>query len=126
MRSYLLSAAALALSVLSAGPVLAAGPSFSCARATRADERAICRSSALRTADARMAALYRDIQHCTAMGGHGTNLDDQQAWLARRAECGGNSACISRLYRGRIAEFAPMAAKARRFMLKGECPNVLE
>ena len=126
MKKFAFLVIAQLLAAFTVAPAEAAGPSFSCARATAPDERTICRSPALRAADARMAALYHDIQHCTAMGGHGTNLDDQRAWLGRRADCGRNSACIARLYRGRIAEFAPMAAKARHFLLKGECPNSLE
>ena len=118
--------AAFVGSAAGAGPAVAAGgPSFSCARASAADERAICRSPALRAADARMASLYRDIQGCTMMGGHGDNIDLQRAWLARRSQCGGNTTCLARLYRARIAEFAPMAARARRFMQVEECPGPL-
>lgn len=118
--------AALACTSAGAGAAAGAGgPSFSCARATRADEQAICRSPSLRMADARMASLFRDIQGCTAMGGHGANIDDQRAWLARRSRCGGNASCLARIYHARIAEFAPLAAKARRFMRTEECPNSL-
>ena len=103
----------------------AGGPSFSCARASSADERAICRSPALRKADAQMASLYHDIQGCTMMGGRGDNIDIQREWLARRALCGGNSICIARLYQARIAEFAPMAARARGLMRAEQCPGPL-
>jgi uncharacterized protein len=72
-----------------------------------------------------MASLYRDIQHCAMMGGRGDNIDDQRAWLARRANCGGNTACLARLYRARIALFAPMAARARKLMRAQECPGPL-
>ena len=103
----------------------AGGPSFSCARASAADERAICNSPSLSAADARMTALYHDIQGCTMMGARGNNIDDQRAWLARRASCGGNTACLTRLYRARIAEFGPLAAKARKLMRAEECPGPL-
>ena len=103
----------------------ARAPSFSCARAMAADERAICHSPALSAADARLAALYRDIQSCTMMGGRGNNIDDQRDWLARRARCGGNSSCLARHYRARIAEFAPLAAKARKLMRAEQCPGPL-
>jgi uncharacterized protein len=103
----------------------AGGPSFSCARADGADEKTICRSPALRLADVRMASLFRDIQGCTAMGGHGTNIDDQRVWLAQRSRCGRNASCLTRLYRARIAEFAPLAAKARRLIRAEQCPGLL-
>ena len=114
-----------AIVALAGSAAEAGGPSFSCARASAADERAICHSPALRAADARMASLFRAIQGCTAMGGHGDNIDDQRAWLARRALCGGNTACLARLYNARIAGFAPLAAKARRLMRAEECPGPL-
>ena len=72
-----------------------------------------------------MASLYRDIQGCTMMGGRGDNIDLQRDWLARRARCGGNTACLARIYRAHIAEFAPMAAKARQLMRAEECPGPL-
>lgn len=115
-------AAFAALTTTAAG---AGGPSFSCARASGADERAICRSPALSAADARMASLYHAIQHCTMMGGRGDNIDEQRAWLARRARCGGNTACLARIYNTRIALFAPLAAKARRLLQRQECPGPL-
>lgn len=90
-----------------------------------ADERAICRSPSLSAADARLALLYRDIQHCTMMGGRGDNIDDQREWLTRRGQCGGNSACLARIYRARNAHFTPMAARARKLMRSEECPGPL-
>jgi uncharacterized protein len=98
---------------------------LSCARASAPDERAICRSPALSAADSRMASLYRDIQHCTMMGGRSDNIDGQREWLAQRTLCGSNSLCIARLYQARIAEFAPMAARARKLMRAEECPGPL-
>ena len=123
ISAYLTNFAAIAaLASTAAG---AGGPSFSCARASGADERAICHSPTLRAADARMASLYRDIQGCTMMGGRGDNIDDQRAWLARRARCGGNADCLARIYNARIALFAPLATRARRLMQKQECPGPL-
>ena len=114
-----------AMAALASSSAIAGGPSFSCARASAADERAICRSPSLSAADARMAALYRDIQHCTMMGGRGDNIDDQREWLTRRSHCGANAACLARSYRARIALFAPMAARARKLMRAEECPGPL-
>jgi uncharacterized protein len=120
------SLAFFAAIVACAGTPAAAGePSFSCARASAADERAICRSAGLSAADARMASLYRDIQSCTMMGGRGDNIEGQREWLARRAHCGGNISCLARFYNARIAYFAPMAARARKLMRAEECPGPL-
>ena len=113
------------LAAFAGGAAEAGAPSFSCARASTADERAICRNEALRAADARMASLYRDIQGCTMMGGRGDNIDIQREWLARRALCGSNNACLSRIYRARIAEFTPLAARARKLMRAEQCPGPL-
>ena len=115
----------VAIASLSTTFAEAGKPSFSCARASAADERAICRSPALGEADARMASLFRDIQGCTMMGGRGENIDDQRAWLARRARCGSNTACLARVYHARIAEFASLAARARLLRRADECPGPL-
>ena len=114
-----------AIASLTSAAAEARGPSFSCPRATGADELTICRSPALRAADARMASMFRDIQGCTAMGGHGDNVDDQRAWLMRRGRCGSNANCLARIYAARIAEFAPLATKARRLMRVESCPGPL-
>lgn len=108
-----------------ATPVAASGPSFNCARATGPDERAICRSPALSAQDRQLARLYRDVQHCTAMGGRGANIDDQLDWLKARARCGKDRACLVGLYRVRIRQFAPMAAHARQYLKAGDCPRPL-
>ena len=115
----------IALALLAAVPAQAAGPSFSCARATGADERAICRSPTLSAQDRQLARVYNDVQHCTAMGGRGANIDDQRDWLQARRRCGGDRACLSNLYRVRINQFAPMAVKARRYLKAGDCPRPL-
>ena len=126
MRSSASLVVFAAIAALVVTAARAGGPSFSCARAVRADERAICRSPALRQADARMASLFSDIQGCTMMGGHATNTDDQRAWLALRSRCGGSVSCLARLYHARIGEFAPLAAKARQLMRAEQCPGPLK
>ena len=125
MRSITTLATFAAIAALASTAAGAAGPSFSCARASAADERAICRSPSLSAADARMTAMYHDIQDCSMMGARGSNIDDQRAWLERRARCGGNTACLTRLYHARIAQFAPLAARARKFIRAEECPGPL-
>ena len=116
----LLTVAAL---MLSAAPAVAKGPSFSCTQAARADERAICHSSALSAKDRRMARDYRALLSCLGMGSRDAEKDYQTAWLQRRAGCGADRVCISRLYRQRIAELAPRAAKARKLSARHMCPG---
>jgi uncharacterized protein len=38
------------------------------------------------------------------MGARGAMQDSQQAWLAKRQRCGGDTACLLQSYRTRIAE----------------------
>ena len=115
--------AALLVLALFAAPAMAKGPSFDCAKAAKADEKAICASPKLAALDARMAGLYAEVQHCSGMGSRDVNNSQQGAWLRRRAACGGNAACIGALYQARIAHFAPRAAKARKFNASGDCPG---
>jgi uncharacterized protein len=115
-------AAALALSGLAA-PALAGSPGFDCRKAVRADERAICRSPALAASDRRMTRDYRAILSCLGMGSRDAERDVQSAWLARRAACGANTACIKRLYRSRLAQLAPRAARARTLASRQMCPG---
>ena len=125
MRNKALLAIFAAIAATASTTASAGGPSFSCARASAVDERAICRSLALSAADVRMTSLYRDIQGCTMMGGRDSNIEDQRAWLVQRSQCGRNATCLTRLYRARIAEFAPLAARARKLMRAEECPGPL-
>lgn len=117
--------ALLAGMLLAAAPASAAGPGFNCARASSADERAICRSAALSAQDRLLARLYRDVQSCTAMGNHAVNIEEQRAWLQQRRQCGASQACLAKLYKARIALFAPQAPKARRYLKTGDCPHPL-
>lgn len=97
----------LLLTFLAGAPTLAAriGPSFDCARATQASERAICTSTYLPTLDRRVAAAYAEARR--VLGGEAdTWLDemlraDQLAWLRRRNRCGADDACLAREMRAR-------------------------
>ncbi len=115
----------MAALLLVAAPALARAPGFDCARAARPDEKAICQSARLSALDARLADMFGQIQHCTPMGGRDVNTLQQRAWLRRRATCGADGACLARLYRARIARFAPHAARARRYAQAGDCPAPL-
>jgi uncharacterized protein len=101
MRSAILAAAGLAGALLNAAPAHAA--SFDCARATRADEIAICRNPRLSALDSEMGGLwYAWSRVPMLMGGNGARMDAAQAFLARRAACGRNVACLTAAYRARI------------------------
>ncbi len=115
----------LIAALLICGQELAArpGPSFSCAKARAADERAICRSPALVRQDRHLSELYQTVLSCTGMGTRGVDREEQRAWLLRRKACGSQTACIARLYRQRIAGFEPRAAKARKYIRQNDCPG---
>lgn len=104
-------------------PASARGPSFNCAKASAADEKAICRSSRLSALDDLLGREYRTVLGCLMMGSRDAERDYQNEWLQRRAACGGNTACIGRLYRKRLAELKPRASKARNLMAQEMCPG---
>lgn len=70
-----------------------------------------------------MARDYRALLSCMGMGSRDAEKDYQAAWLQRRAACGSDRACLSRLYRQRIAELAPRAVKARKLSARQMCPG---
>jgi uncharacterized protein len=102
MRKAIIAAAAgLTGAFLIPGPARAA--SFDCARATKADEVAICRNPRLSEMDSEMGGLwYAWSRVPMLMGGNGARMDAAQAFLARRAACGRNTACLTAAYRARI------------------------
>jgi uncharacterized protein len=97
----------LAIGVL--GLALLAAParaaSFDCARAAKADEIAVCRNPQLSMLDSEMGGLWYAYSRVPMlMGGNGARMDEAQAFLARRAACGRNTACLTAAYRARIEE----------------------
>ena len=79
--------------------------SFDCARASKPDEIAICKSQELSDLDVKMATLYSvRMEIPMMMGARGSAQDDQRAFLTRRAACGADSACIASAYAQRIGE----------------------
>jgi uncharacterized protein YecT (DUF1311 family) len=60
-------------------PALAAGPSFDCAKATTAVEKAICASGDLSALDLQIAEEYN-----TALSAGHTSVADQRTWWAQR------------------------------------------
>jgi len=106
MRSVQSSIAGAAIVIASAlalvSPAMAA--SFNCAKASTADEKAICDSATLSDLDTQMATLYGvRMQIPMLMGARGAAQDEQKAWLAQRGQCGGNNACLTQFYQQRIA-----------------------
>ena len=86
-------------------PAPAHAASFDCARATKADEIAVCRNPQLSMLDSEMGGLwYAWSRVPMLMGGNGARMDEAQAFLARRAACGRNIACLTAAYRARIEE----------------------
>jgi len=101
MMRRLIPASVLAVAL--AGLALpAAAASFDCAKARRADERAICANRDLNDQDVRMDQLYGITRHLVPMGGRDAIMDDQRAWLTSRARCGANRACLARSYDQRL------------------------
>jgi uncharacterized protein len=76
--------------------------SFNCNRATTNDEFAICADRNLSERDVEMATLYEVVTKMLPMGARSSVQDDQRFWLRRRAECGGDVACLGRRYAVRI------------------------
>ena len=108
-------AAGIALLTAIALPSSARAASFDCARATKADEIAVCRDRRLSELDSEMGGLWFAYSRVPMlMGGNGARMDAAQAFLARRAACGRNVACLSAAYRARIEALRRDIANAMR------------
>jgi uncharacterized protein len=78
--------------------------SFDCAKAAKPDEHAICANLDLSALDSEMGGLWFAFSKVPMlMGGNGARMDDAQAFLQQRAQCGNNLACLRPLYHARIA-----------------------
>jgi len=51
-----------------------------------------------------MSVLYNLDRKVMPMGGRGSLIDQQQAWMIKRRRCGANKSCLTRLYDRRIAQ----------------------
>jgi uncharacterized protein len=74
--------------------VFAQDPSFDCARAGNATERAICASPDLSIKDSVISALYSDLRRVLGSEANNRLIPEQRAWLASRNACGGDQSCI--------------------------------
>jgi len=85
------------------GPDAARAASFDCTKPAAADERAVCASRMLSDEDVRMVTLFDVAVKLVGMGVRGDLRDQQRAFLAARASCGADAACIAGLYEQRVA-----------------------
>ncbi|MEX3008697.1 lysozyme inhibitor LprI family protein [Hoeflea sp. TYP-13] len=101
-RNKTVFAPAIAMMIAMTSPLQAA--SFDCAKATTADEKAICSNADLSALDSEMAGLWYGYKAMPLlMGASGNRRDEAQAFLKSRASCGSDTACLTKLYNGRIA-----------------------
>ena len=85
-----------------AGTASAAGPSFNCANARAASEKAICGSENLAWQDRQLTRLYGDVRRALPPGQVNGLKADQRAWLKRRNRCGNRYECLHEAYTSRI------------------------
>jgi uncharacterized protein len=85
-------------------PVPARAASFDCAKARFADERAVCASRSLSEMDVEMAVRFETLTGLVAMGTRGDMGDEQKLFLTQRRQCGADNACLTALYKARIAK----------------------
>jgi len=90
------------LALLAAHPAAAA--SFRCTKAKLPDEKAICADRRLNDLDVELAVRLDVIRHLVPMGTRGALMDDQQAWLSARHQCGADHNCLAQHYSDRLEE----------------------
>ena len=115
-----LSAAAMLL-LLGAG-ASSAQPSFDCAKASNAVERAICADPNLAALDVEMAAVYSAARAAVEGAAAEKLVAAQRAWMKRRGRCGGDAACLAAQISKRIAEL-PQVSTVESVALA--CPEAL-
>ena len=96
-----LSRVFFSLFVLFAGVLRAEAASdgfVDCAKAERADEKAICADIKLVQDDAKMVTLYKVAMGLSGMGVRGDLQDSQVAWLESRHACKEDAACLRSTY----------------------------
>lgn len=102
MRAFLSLIAMALLLPMPAVPAQAA--SYDCAKATAADEIAICRDGTTSALDSEMAGLFYAYEKVPMlMGGNGARQDDAEAFLTKRTACGADLNCLRKAYTERIA-----------------------
>ena len=92
----------VALSLLAVTGAKAA--SFDCSKAAAEDEKAICANLALNDADVRMTTMFDMETDLVAMGERDALRGTQKTWLAHRATCKGDVACLKAAYDQRLSD----------------------
>ncbi|MEJ1159038.1 lysozyme inhibitor LprI family protein [Prosthecomicrobium sp. N25] len=87
-----------------------AQPSFDCATATGAAERAICLSPRLSADDRRLDEAYRRARSSLGDAEREALRAGQRDWIRRRNACGADPACLAEAYRSRLQELGTLAA----------------
>jgi len=98
----------------SALPVVAAGPSFSCAGNLTPAEAVICSDDALAALDRTLTAAYDRMLDSFPVSEKSTLVAVEKAWVAQRDACRTDRTCIRNAYTARIAQLhggAPASAQ---------------
>jgi uncharacterized protein YecT (DUF1311 family) len=104
-------AAAVIAALAAAGPGLAAErPSFQCAKAATATEKAICANDRLARLDRAIAAAYRRL-NAELSPEHEAFGKEQSEFLKNRDACGADTSCLASRMEGRRAALALEPAK---------------
>lgn len=104
MKAILCAATGVLILAIGAFHAPAQAASFDCSKARTADERAVCADPALSALDSEMGALWFSYSRFELMmGAAGARRDDARDFLAARAKCGADTACLATLYRQRNA-----------------------
>lgn len=107
---------------LAGGPAFAqSGPSFDCAKASNAVERAICKDPDLAKADRAMAAAYATLAGKLSGPAKDDLVKDQMRWIADRnrgcaADTDGIAPCLKKRYEARTANLRAFAVGAYPFI----------
>lgn len=96
IRTLLLAA------LLTGATAPAEAASFPCDKAEAPDEKAICAHLPLNDRDVEMATRFEILRATLPMGGNAKLREDQEAWLKERQTCGGDVACLTQAYEGRL------------------------
>ena len=87
------------------GPSPARAASFDCARATAADERAVCADPRLSELDSALGAAYDQARRGATAEDRARLMAAARAFLAGRRSCGTDRACLLSAYAGGIAGY---------------------
>ncbi len=87
-------------------------PSFDCARASTATERAICANAQLAALDRQLSQRYAAVRDRLAGAAADALVAQQRRWIARRDRCGSDARCLAEHMTARIATLDAATAAA--------------